>query len=171
MIARDMAGKPRIHEMTPAAARKLVDDYAPFWNEGAPAMATVDRSIPGPQGPSRSGSMTPAPPRRRPASSFSTAEAGSWAMSRATTGSADASPAMADSASCRSTTGWRPSTSFQSPLTTASRRCAGSAPVGRSWGSTARVSPWPAIPPAAIFPLLPPWACVTAVGRASRPQR
>ena len=26
MIARDMAGKPRIHEMTPAAARKLVDD-------------------------------------------------------------------------------------------------------------------------------------------------
>ena len=51
MIARDMAGKPRIHEMTPAAARKLVDDYAPFWNEGAPAMATVDRSIPGPHGP------------------------------------------------------------------------------------------------------------------------
>ncbi|HZT17955.1 MAG TPA: hypothetical protein VFA23_01055, partial [Dongiaceae bacterium] len=51
MIARDMEGKPKIHEMTPAEARKLVDDYAGFWNEGAPEVPSADRTIPGPHGP------------------------------------------------------------------------------------------------------------------------
>jgi acetyl esterase len=37
--------------MSPAAARKLVDDFAPFWNEGAPDIRTADRTVPGPLGP------------------------------------------------------------------------------------------------------------------------
>lgn len=50
-IEREMGGAPKIHEMTPAAARKLFEDFAPFWNEGAPETRTADREIPGPYGP------------------------------------------------------------------------------------------------------------------------
>jgi acetyl esterase len=50
-IEREMGGAPKIHEMTPDAARQLFEDYAPFWNEGAPEMRTADREIPGPHGP------------------------------------------------------------------------------------------------------------------------
>jgi len=50
-IERDMGGAPKLHEMTPAAARQLFEDYAPFWNEGAPAVPTTDREIPGQHGP------------------------------------------------------------------------------------------------------------------------
>jgi acetyl esterase len=37
--------------MTPVQARKVFDDYAPFWNEGAPYLRTADRTVPGPLGP------------------------------------------------------------------------------------------------------------------------
>ncbi len=66
MIEREMAGKPKIHEMTPQDARKLVDDSAPFWNDGPPFVPSEDRSIPGPHGPIpvrvyRPGGTGPAP--------------------------------------------------------------------------------------------------------------
>jgi acetyl esterase len=51
LVAKDMTGKPPIYDMSPAEARKLVDDYAPFWNQGAPEMRTLERSLPGPRGP------------------------------------------------------------------------------------------------------------------------
>jgi len=50
-IERDMGGAPKHHEMTPAAARQLFEDFAPFWNEGAPVVPATDREIPGPHGP------------------------------------------------------------------------------------------------------------------------
>jgi acetyl esterase len=50
-IEQDLAGKPKLHEMSPAEARQLSEDFAPFWNEGAPELDTKDRSIPGPIGP------------------------------------------------------------------------------------------------------------------------
>jgi acetyl esterase len=50
-IEAEMGGPPRLHEMTPAAARQLFEDFAPFWNEGAPELKTSDHEIPGPRGP------------------------------------------------------------------------------------------------------------------------
>ena len=50
-IAQDLAGKPKLHEMSPVEARELFEEFAPFWNEGAPELDTRDRSIPGPAGP------------------------------------------------------------------------------------------------------------------------
>jgi acetyl esterase len=49
-IEHEMGGAPKLHEMTPDAARQLFEDYAPFWNEGAPEMHVADREIPGPYG-------------------------------------------------------------------------------------------------------------------------
>lgn len=50
-IADDMAGVPKVHEMTPVEARRIFEDGSQFWNEGAPAIRMTDWSVPGPRGP------------------------------------------------------------------------------------------------------------------------
>ena len=53
MIEREMAGMPKIHEMTPVQARQMFEDAAPFWNEGGPRFPGRPSRFPDPMARSR----------------------------------------------------------------------------------------------------------------------